>query len=66
MDMARIVECQRAYFHSGETRPVSLRKSLLRKLKEAILSRENYIYEALAKDLGKGSMEAFPVRLPFV
>ena len=59
MDIANILEMQRAYFNSGETGSVSLRKSRLKKLKEVILSRENEIYEALSMDLGKGTMEAF-------
>ncbi len=65
MDMANILEQQRAYFNSGETRSVSLRKSRLKKLKEVILSRESEIYEALSMDLGKGTMEAFSSEVAF-
>ncbi len=65
MDIANILEMQRAYFNSGETGSVSLRKSRLKKLKEVILSRENEIYEALSMDLGKGTMEAFSSEVAF-
>jgi aldehyde dehydrogenase (NAD+) len=54
-----ILERQRAFFNSGGTRSVTFRKERLRNLKEAIKAHENDIYEALAKDLGKGTMESF-------
>lgn len=54
-----VLKRQKAFFDSGKTRPIQFRKERLKKLKEAIVTHEGDIYEALAKDLGKGTMESF-------
>jgi acyl-CoA reductase-like NAD-dependent aldehyde dehydrogenase len=59
MGMIDVLERQKTFFSSGETRSLSFRKSRLKKLRELILSREHDIYQALAADLGKGTMESF-------
>lgn len=51
-------ERQRSYFHSGITRDLSFRRSMLDTLSRAIHAREQAIVKALADDLGKPRFEA--------
>ena len=53
------VEAQRANFRSGETLPVSWRIEQLKKLKQAVLDREEQLCAALQEDLGRSRAEAF-------
>ena len=59
MDIHEIAEAQRAYFRTGATLPVAFRLKMLRKLRDAVKSREADIAEALAADLGKSAFESF-------
>lgn len=54
-----IVQKQRAYFESGATLPIDVRVAALKKLRQAILSNEKEIHEALYQDLGKSVMEGY-------
>ena len=54
-----IVEAQRAYFRSGETLDVAWRTAQLKKLKQAVLDREDLLCAALNEDLGRSKTEAF-------
>ena len=54
-----IVERQRAYFSINETLDVSFRISQLKKLKQAIISHQELLEEALKKDLGRDDFEAY-------
>lgn len=57
---------QTAFFRSGATLPVGFRIGQLRKLKEAIIKYEPRITEALWKDLGKSSFEAYATEIGIV
>jgi len=59
MNISSIVSAQRAYFSKGETLSVSFRKEALRRLKSAILAREDAINAALKADLGKSPSEGY-------
>ena len=54
-----IVERQRAYFRKGETLDVKFRVTQLKKLKNAILSHEEMLENALHEDLGRSRVEAY-------
>ena len=54
-----IVEKQREFFLSGETLDVKFRKEQLKKLKQAMITYEKEITEALEKDLGRSYTEAY-------
>ncbi|MCR5709904.1 MAG: aldehyde dehydrogenase family protein [Bacteroidales bacterium] len=54
-----IVESQRKFFRSGATLPVSWRLEQLRKLKAAVTAHQAEFTEALAKDLGRSTVEAY-------
>lgn len=54
-----IVDRQRAYFRKGETLDVKFRVRQLKKLKQAILSNEEMLENALREDLGRSRVEAY-------
>ena len=58
-EIHEIVLSQREFFLSGKTLPVKFRKAQLKKLKEAILSHQKELEEALYEDLGRSDAEAY-------
>lgn len=50
---------QKAFFDSGKTLDVGFRIGTLKKIKHLIIKYESEIFDALSKDLGKPSFEAF-------
>ena len=59
MNIPELLQQQRTYFNTEDTRNVNYVKSLLKFLKQEIISNENAIYEALKKDFRKSSFEAY-------
>jgi aldehyde dehydrogenase (NAD+) len=59
MDIAKIVETQRQFFQTGQTRDVQFRISALKKLQNGIRAREEEIAAALRSDLGKAAFESY-------
>ena len=59
MKIADIVNKQRDYYKQGETKHYEFRKQALKKLYDAVVENEDKIKEALYKDLGKSSGEAY-------
>ena len=57
--MQNILNKQREFFKSGKTLPVKARLEYLKKLKEVIKANEQEIFDAIYKDLGKSSTEAY-------
>ncbi|WP_425555817.1 aldehyde dehydrogenase [Flavivirga jejuensis] len=57
--MPEILSKQRAFFKSQKTKDVSYRLSLLKTLKQEIVSNEQAIYSALKKDFRKPEFETF-------
>lgn len=55
----KIVEQQRAYFHTGATLSTSNRIQALKRLKKVIQSYEAEVFQALQKDLGKSPTESY-------
>lgn len=58
-EIEKVIAKQRAYFEKGHTLSVERRMIVLKRLKKAIKSCEKEILEALKKDLGKSSTEAY-------
>ena len=54
-----LVARQRRFFRSGETLELDRRIELLRRLRQAVLAREEEITAALAADLGRSAVEGF-------
>jgi len=59
LNIPNILQQQRAYFKTQQTKDLSLRISVLKKLKQEIVSREQDIYDALKKDFKKPAFETF-------
>lgn len=57
--MNDILQKQRRFFASGQTLPVKTRLEYLKKLRQAIIQRQDDICRALQQDLGKSEMEAY-------
>ena len=55
----QLVEAQRRYFRSGETLDVSFRIAQLKKLRQAVLDRQERLQQALWEDLGRSPAEAY-------
>lgn len=59
MNIPNILQQQKAYFKTQQTKDVSLRISVLKKLKQEIVNREQDIYNALKRDFNKSAFETF-------
>ena len=57
---------QREFFFSQKTKNVEYRIEKLKKLKQVIKERENEIYKALERDLGKSSVESYMAEIGMV
>ena len=66
MTTAEILQLQREYFLTGETKSVKFRKKQLELLKQTILANEKKIYEALKEDLGKSKIESYMCEVALV
>jgi aldehyde dehydrogenase (NAD+) len=65
-EIESIREKQRAYFASGATRPYAFRKAQLKKLWQAVKSREQDVIDALNKDFRKPEFEGYGTEIgPF-
>ncbi|MGB1210574.1 MAG: aldehyde dehydrogenase [Lacinutrix venerupis] len=53
-----LLQSQKDYFKTGETKNINFRKKLLKKLREELVNQENAIIEALAKDFNKPAFES--------
>jgi len=61
----KLVDNQKKYFKTGETKLLSFRLAMLRKLKDTILNHEDNIANALQKDLGKSETEVVSTEIGF-
>lgn len=58
-EIAALVEKQRRYYDSGATLPVEQRIEALKKLRQALVSNEEAIADAIRQDLGKAKEESY-------
>lgn len=58
MELSSLLSAQRAFFHSGQTRPLSARMALLTKLRDVLKQNENSLHAALFADFGKSAYES--------
>lgn len=59
MSVENIVKSQKAFFLTNQTKDINYRKNMLQELLAHIKEREELIYDALNKDLGKCKEEAY-------
>ena len=58
-DIHEIVNSQREFFLTSKTLDIKFRKEMLKKLKNAIISHQKELEEALHEDLGRSECEAY-------
>ena len=58
-EIDRLLEGQRAFYHTGATLSVDFRLEALRRLQAAVTRYENCIFDALKADLGKSAFESY-------
>ncbi|MBU9714246.1 aldehyde dehydrogenase [Evansella tamaricis] len=61
-----LIQKQRTYFYTGETKDVSFRQRQLHKLKKCIEKNEGKITDALKRDLNKSLHESFTTEIGFL
>lgn len=65
-DILDLLQQQDEYFKAKETKSVAFRKKTLKRLKKAILAKEDAILDALYKDLRKPKFEAYTSEIAVV
>ena len=66
MPFQELLQKQRDYFHSGQTRPLAFRRDCLRRLRQGLIDREEEINQALQADLNKSPFESYMTELGIV
>ncbi|MGU3375603.1 aldehyde dehydrogenase [Chryseobacterium sp. M5A1_1a] len=66
MEIERIVQDQRDFFKTQQTKSLAFRKMYLEKLRNLIISNENLLYEAIFKDFGKSKFDTFTTEISFI
>lgn len=64
--MRELLEKQRNYFATGETRPVAWRLGKLKQLKKAVVTYEEHIARAMWEDLHKSAYETYLTEISLV
>lgn len=66
MEVEKILQRQRDFFKTQQTKSLAFRKMYLEKLKNLIISNENLLYEAIYSDFGKSKFDTFTTEISFV
>lgn len=66
MKITELVESQRAFFNTHQTKSFAFRIEMLKKLKQGLETFEQAIFEALKADLNKAEMESFMTEVGIV
>lgn len=66
MEIEKILQSQRDFFKTQQTKSIAFRKMYLEKLKNLIISNENVLYEAIYKDFGKSKFDTFTTEISFI
>ncbi len=66
MDISEVVQQQRAYFSTNQTKEVNFRLQCLKTLKQNIIKHQPEIFSALKTDLGKSETESYMAEVGMV
>ena len=66
MEIEKILQSQRDFFKTQQTKSLAFRKMYLEKLKSLIISNENLLYEAIYNDFEKSKFDTFTTEIAFV
>lgn len=64
--MRGVIEKQREFYHSNQTKSLQFRKEALLRLRKAIKENETLIYKALMEDLNKSETESYMTEVQLV
>ncbi|PJJ66702.1 aldehyde dehydrogenase [Chryseobacterium geocarposphaerae] len=66
MEIQKIVQKQKDFFRTHQTKSIKFRKHYLERLKNLILENEDLLYEAIDKDFGKSKFDTFTTEISFI
>ncbi|AZA89628.1 Coniferyl aldehyde dehydrogenase [Chryseobacterium nakagawai] len=66
MEIEKILQSQRDFFKTQQTKSIAFRKMYLEKLRSLIISNESLLYEAIYNDFGKSKFDTFTTEIAFV
>ena len=66
MEIEEILQSQRDFFKTQQTKSLAFRKMYIEKLRNLIISNENMLYEAIYKDFGKSKFDTFTTEISFI
>jgi aldehyde dehydrogenase (NAD+) len=66
MDIENMINQQRTFFKSDQTKSVAYRLIQLKKLKRILKENENLLFEAIAMDFGKSSFDTYMTELSLI
>ena len=66
MDIPKLIAAQRAYFETGATRDIAVRRRALQALQASVRRHEEVLCSALRADLGKSVVESYMTEIGIV
>ncbi|CEJ69142.1 Aldehyde dehydrogenase [Chryseobacterium oranimense G311] len=66
MNIQEIVNHQKDFFKTQQTKSIKFRKMYLEKLKNIVINNEELLYEAIDKDFGKSRFDTFTTEISFI
>ncbi|WP_228377983.1 aldehyde dehydrogenase [Chryseobacterium luteum] len=66
MEIKEIVNHQKDFFKTQQTKKIKFRKMYLEKLRDIIIKHEELLYEAIYKDFGKSKFDTFTTEISFI
>lgn len=66
MEIEKVLQSQRDFFKTQQTKNLSFRRMYLEKLRNLIISNENMLYEAIHKDFGKSKFDTYTTEISFI
>ena len=64
--MEQLINSQKAFFNSNQTKPIAFRMALLNKLKQVLQQNEKLLNEAIYLDLNKSEFETYLTEFGFI
>ena len=66
MDIPKLIAAQRAYFETGATHDIAVRRRALQALQASVRRHEEVLCSALRADLGKSAVESYMTEIGIV
>ncbi|OCA71980.1 aldehyde dehydrogenase [Chryseobacterium artocarpi] len=66
MEIEKVLQSQRDFFKTQQTKNLSFRRMYLEKIRNLIISNENMLYEAIHKDFGKSKFDTYTTEISFI